>query len=180
MDLNAASLNGVGGLFDITATEAEAIATANIQFTFNSFVYPPEDGWLIVSVPTPWTLNPGGEDGLGISESLTIGNFFTQTCDAYASSMDCIQTVPTMGPWVSYYEPQTVVIPVTISNPYTFDFTATVTANDGEWDYPFGTFDATVSYTFIPAPEPSAWLLLLGAMPVGALTLCVRRNKERR
>jgi hypothetical protein len=53
------------------------------------------------------------------------------------------------------------MVPIEIGQPYTFDFTATATARDDDFDDPSGSFSGTLSYEIVDAPEPSAWMLML-------------------
>ncbi len=139
-----------------------AIADADIQFTFTTLGNA-RPGLIIFTFPI-FEIGASG-DGSSVVESLSIGNI-KQNC--YAAPIPSCNVSPGA----------TLELPFELGVPYTFDYNVSLTAADGDWDFPEGNFNGTINYQLIDpnAPEPTS----LGLAGCGLLLLhFLRRNLPR-
>lgn len=152
-------------------------ATADINFTLTPPTnLIPQAAYLVI---TPENLSFSSNEDMQVGETLTFGGFYQQNCgmngfNSYGFPA-CVPPSVNLPP--TFYSGEATIIPMEIGNPYTFDFTATAKAMDGDWDYPSGTVTGTIDYNIVlaSAPEPATFALI-GA-PLIAIALLRRRSR---
>ncbi|MBV8896964.1 MAG: hypothetical protein JO051_10670 [Acidobacteriaceae bacterium] len=149
------------------------IATATVQLTLSDKL-PLQPGYLIIT-PSPIDWSFFTTEAMQVTESLSVGNFSESCTEFSGGSAGCAPN----GFGNPFSLTKSFTVPFEIGQSYTFDFTATATAEDGDYDYPSGGFSGTVSYQIISAPEPNSLgmvAIALCVLLVGGLLL--RRTKR--